>query len=518
MTKSRNFVVLTGLVLVLAGCQWPLNLGGPASGIRLTLTVTEPSFRGLESGSRLLLSNAATVTLAVLLDGDQIKTITQSRESDSVSFELLLEPLKTYQIQATARDADGVPLFYGETELALTGDQTGSLYLLPVENQATIAAAEQLAGAGIGSFSALALGEMVTLRGDFGTTATAFTFSSLPTGLTAYVQNIDGTPLSVTTADPVLEKGDLSEGSQFLVTYFNESEPSPAAMSTVGTYTIPLQSFTLSGPSTLGTGSSVTLTAINLFPANATQVDSSDFTWTSSDPTLTLATINASGIVSALLPGKVDFTASYGGVTPATLSITLTPTQFLVKNLDGGELPPAPASTMALAGQLGQAGQTDQLWALTSDLTVLQFSGGTWKPSTLPNVPAGVKWLAANPDGTLMAAAPNGVYQLDGGFWKAHSSAPAAATFTGLAFVQGVLWASGTDGRLWSWQGGVWKQESIVLPTGFQALGGSSQLLALAGTKVVAFDGSTWNPVLDAPAQSQALTSAFSSTLILVVR
>jgi len=594
LRKFRSIGSLVALILMV-GCQFPFAPQGAAeTGFRLTLSLTQPSLAS--SGARLLLSNATKVTVELFSEGTLVEEKTVSRVGTQATVEFALTPLKAYQIKATAKDEGGTALFYGETTVTLKASEKGTLNLLPVASPvASLKATDQAVGSGLGSLAALPPGAMANYRIDFGSTASQFTFAPFPTEVLPYVQNPDGTPIAL-SSDRILRRTDLKTGSLAWVTFHNPGNLVASAMTTLGTFTIPVTSVTLTGPTTLTWGEEGDL-KLSPIPANATAQAVSDFefisldptvatvdaaghfvaqsqdgstsivvkwkgdlsktfvhlvtsaqvpltaltlsqgmsanlatgstlaltatpvpanatnkavTWASSDPTR--ASVDpASGVVTALLPGVATITATSVAFpsVKATIDLTLTPTLFTVFSAPALSLPAAPAQTVALAGTV------DQLWALGSDRSVRQFSAGLWEAANRPLVPSvEPRWLAVA-SGVLYVASATEVHQFSGtGTWE---SLPVPSGLMGLAAVEGALWASSSDGFLWSWQGSVW-QKVTALPPGFVALGGGEGLVALVGTQVLHFNGSTWDPVATAPAQAASVTFAYQSILILVVR
>ena len=211
----------------------------------------------------------------------------------------------------------------------------------------------------------LTAGSTVTLSGSASASATAdangnYSFTGLPRGT-----------YTITPSKPGVRFQPLSQS----VTIRR------ASSKVVNFSAVPvLQSLVISAPATsIAQGGTVQLTAIGTFSDGSTKNLTSLVNWTSSS--LTVATVNSSGLVTGVGGGSTSITATRGGITSNILPLTVTVSTLQSITING--------SSSSIAN-----GTSLQLTAT-----------GTFSDGSTQNITNSVTWTSSNPGTATISAA-----------------------------------------------------------------------------------------------------------------
>ena len=139
----------------------------------------------------------------------------------------------------------------------------------------------------------------------------------------------------------------------------------------------------------LAVGKTEQFTATGTLSDNSTEILTSGVTWKSSDTTW--ATINSSGLATAVSPGPVTISATVGGITGST-GLTVTAATLV-------SIAVTPSNTSLAVGKTEQFTATG---TLSDNSTEILTSGVTWKSSD-------TTWATINSSGLATAVSPGPV-------------------------------------------------------------------------------------------------------------
>lgn len=227
--RSWRLVVLAAVVgLAAAGCQ----LQGLYQPVGLTLEVNQPlPGRAGSADQRLLLPSAISFDLIVLdAAGVQVAALSApiSAGTTQLNFSVDLKTGTQYTILGTASDSFLAAAFTGSCQVNLPLGQTQAvarLYLVPAD-PATYFPYSQANPSITVPMNSTATG-VVFLDPVYVYSAT-FPFDTLPGGVSAWLQNEDGSPLlatglQATASTTILPQQTMGNTGKFYITFYNSS-------------------------------------------------------------------------------------------------------------------------------------------------------------------------------------------------------------------------------------------------------------------------------------------------------
>jgi uncharacterized protein YjdB len=228
-------------------------------------------------------------------------------------------------------------------------------------------------------------------------------------------------------------------------------------------------------------------------------VPSPTVTWTSSNASV--ATVNASGVVTAVAAGQATIIATSGGQSGTAL-VTVTAAVPAAVNLWAPAVAPAPGSGQQVFGVWGAS--PTNVFAVGSQGMMYRFDGTSW--TTTPNV-AGVyqdlRDVWGTSGGNVFVVGGGGtILHYNGSAWTTMASGTSVYLYAVWGSSGKDVYAAGDYGTVLHYDGTAWATVPVGVSNWWSPkIWGSSRqdVYILSGSGGVHFDGTSWSPVSALP-------------------
>ena len=233
--------------------------------------------------------------------------------------------------------------------------------------------------------------------------------------------------------------------------------------------------------------------------ASGNPVPSPSVTWSSSNPGV--ATVSASGVVTAVSAGQTTITAAYGSLSGTAL-MTVTAAVPAAVNLWAPALAPAGGSNLQIYG-LWTSSASD-VFAVGSSGTVYRFNGTTW--NTTSNAGGSYQelegvWGTSSSD-VFAVGGGGAILHFNGSSWSQMPSGTTAYLYSVWGSSGKDVYAAGDYGTLLHSDGTAWSVVPVGVSNWYEPrIWGSSarDVYVQSGNGALHFDGTSWSAVPGLP-------------------